>query len=1058
MVNDSISSNLAAATNVSWTVTHAPAAGNDWVVTLAEDQVSSDISSVVAGGGGNVTCTRAWSEAADANFNGAQYYCNELPSGTTTITVTQSVSSHLIIDVKEIAGAGNLTLDQIATAGTAGPATGLITGTTPILGTGGDLAIGGCELASGNMTGMTVGSPTNGYTGQPSGITFTTQTTFMGLIAAYNRTVGTSGTDIGWSVSAVTDYDCGIAAYECGTGGTPTATATGGTPTATATATPTATAIGGTASATATVGSPTATATTGTPTATATSVAVVAATPAMTNVNRIGVNLGNQGQFGESDFTQNMLDNPGFEFGQECWGFVVGATHSSSQFTTTNDIGEASGFWNGGTASVRTGLSAGDTFTVGTYTSGTFTCASSCPVLATSDVVAVCQSGPLVGGSTGDLGNWALGSGVSGSTAQKYEGKSSLAFNVADGGNHTTSFTFDTAIYNGGVCTKDHLTPCTVANEATDCSSEGGVCLTTPYSGPWHPVVGAFEISFYALASNTSGGTIAVSLVRSGGTNISHTFNLTNDGAWHQYIYNFTGTDTAASAQNPMIFSANASNGSTATGATIYMDDAYLGRAESSPTSFRDEVVTTLKTLNPGSLRYMIPLTLDQNDANFEGPPGCTAGATNAGGCDFLKGPSTDATHAGPSSWGWYYSPQDMYALANAVGAVPWVSIPNTFSDADLQQFVKNACSAISSYGFASVWIEQSNEDWNGGGGGAKFGDAVRGPDDGIYGEIAGRNFSVMSAQAAASCPSVAARFHYIMGDQVCNNGVLYNALGGAAAAGYPLPNTSQYGTDDATYNAGGTNENGELPDYGGTLSGQAAQYAAWFAQMPPAVYFGGSNCIYSDTTLLGPNNFIGVYESGAGDVLPPGTTEQSYLSQGGFPSAMYMAEDWMLGTANRLPIQNAFTFNQIEFGEGGTNNPIWGITHDLDADFGPTFPHIRPIGLGMAVLNSAMAGSYYPVNTSAISNVYANAFQNNGHWSAALTNANNYNVQIRLQFPSSGTLPTSAQTVLYTNGFTDNNEDSNSVTIGLLPGGFTISGNILTLTLPPFSVVALLP
>ena len=48
----------------------------------------------------------------------------------------------------------------------------------------------------------------------------------------------------------------------------------------------------------------------------ATPIAVVATSPAMTNVNRIGVNLGNQSQYAESDFMQNMLDNPGFEPGQ----------------------------------------------------------------------------------------------------------------------------------------------------------------------------------------------------------------------------------------------------------------------------------------------------------------------------------------------------------------------------------------------------------------------------------------------------------------------------------------------------------------------------------------------------------------------------------------------------------------------------------------------------------------------------------------------------------------------------------------------------------------------
>src|SRR5271168_1494807 len=81
--------------------------------------------------------------------------------------------------------------------------------------------------------------------------------------------------------------------------------------------------------------------------------ASVAPTPSMTNVNRIGVNMGNASQYSESDFMQNMLGNPGHELGHQCQVWVVGSTHSSSGFDTTNDTGEATGFWNGGSASVR---------------------------------------------------------------------------------------------------------------------------------------------------------------------------------------------------------------------------------------------------------------------------------------------------------------------------------------------------------------------------------------------------------------------------------------------------------------------------------------------------------------------------------------------------------------------------------------------------------------------------------------------------------------------------------------------------------------------------------
>jgi hypothetical protein len=58
--------------------------------------------------------------------------------------------------------------------------------------------------------------------------------------------------------------------------------------------------------------------------------------------------------------------------------------------------------------------------------------------------------------------------------------------------------------------------------------------------------------------------------------------------------------------------------------------------------------------------------------------------------------------------------------------------------------------------------------------------------------------------------------------------------------------------------------------------------------------------------------------------------------------------------------------------------------------------------------------------------------------------------------FPASGTPPQTAQTVLNTNGITDNAENSNDVYIGALPGGFTTTGQNVTLTLPAYSVVAI--
>ena len=109
-------------------------------------------------------------------------------------------------------------------------------------------------------------------------------------------------------------------------------------------------------------------------------------------------------------------------------------------------------------------------------------------------------------------------------------------------------------------------------------------------------------------------------------------------------------------------------------------------------------------------------------------------------------------------------------------------------------------------------------------------------------------------------------------------------------------------------------------------------------------------------------------------------------------------------------------------------------------------------------MLNRAITGDYYPMDTSAYSDVYGVAFRSAGNWSAAIINSNSNSVTVPIQFPSGATLPTVAETLLYTKSIADNNENSNTVKIGPLPGGFVASGQTITLTIPPFSVVALEP
>jgi hypothetical protein len=792
----------------------------------------------------------------------------------------------------------------------------------------------------------------------------------------------------------------------------------------------------------------------------------------------MGFNLGGddyQGCCG-GNYMQNMFQNPGLEPSTDGHLIDVGPGATSSSFTDTTDNGAATNYWVGAIASVRSGAAAGDQFTVTGYTAdGSYTFGScenatgapiSCPTLTTGVAVGEVLTSVDVAGNmdTNVIGGWG---GVHDghcvlSIADKYEGQGSIACNVADGSAHTFNYGWDLSTTTGGVCSNDNVTPCTVANQTADCGG-GNTCLTAPQAGPWHPVVGAFETSFWAKGANTSTGTPQVSFqlyrTAGGGVNVSHTWTLTNDGAWHQYTYSFTGTDVGPN-QNSLLYQFSTTNNSAETSATIYIDDAYLGKAASSATGFRNEMLTTVNALNPGSMRYAAYAQLGTNDRGYEGAQGCNptpSSPTTTGTCDMLHGAAFD-TYGGAPNGSWTFAGSDVYALANQTNSVPFMTLGNVMSDADLKSFIDNLCTAVNTYSFPSAWVEGGNENWNNGAGRISFGNN---PGALGYGGTWGRNFSVMNTEATAHCGSaVAAKIHYIMNNQACNGGVIQTEIAGAATAGFAIPNTNQYGGDDAPYYPNTTS----MPFATGSLAAQAATFAADFFGYIPQYVNNGNGCTggasNGDYSYVQSNNVIPFYEEGPNAYSSSGgsTTEQGYLAQAGYPSAAWMVQSWLWGQQQgRTPLQNEYQLAQPEFG-GSISVPIWGFTHDMDADFGPTFPHLRSIGIGMEIVNGAIQANYYPI-TGLPSGVVANAYGSNGlgtgNMSAVLVNGNGTAQSFAVVFPAGSTVPQSCVASVYTNGLADNNENSDDVTAGACTSVTTV-GQAVGITLRPYQVAAM--
>ena len=918
-----------------------------------------------------------------------------------------------------------------------------------------DIAFGSAAGYFAPATSISSG-PINGYTGQALLNAGATAGSNTNLLSGYLIQSGLPSTETGWTTNNSTTWASALIAYRPGVG-EPTFTPTS-TPSSGASATPTPTASSGAGSPTPTV---TATATrsaapTATPSGSGTpGAAQVSSAVLMSNAPRIGVNMDEQSQYDARAYLQNYLDNPGFEQAMVGHVIVVGASPSAAGFSDINDPYDAvaTGFWNGVTASVRTGPSAGATFKVAGYTAGgSYTCSGGCPALVAGDLIGETESNPAIGFNPGAWlpGYWSIlnsDSGVTLTTAQHYDGASSVSFDVHDGNAHAIDFGGDSSVSSVGTCSSN---PATLCSSNADCGA--GTCQKSP-TYPYHPFTGPMTMSVYALAAGTSGTpTVTLQASREGSSwgSISHTFDLTQDGNWHQYVYNFSGPDQASDT-GIWFFTATAQSGA-ATGAKIYVDDAFMGPATGGAGGFRSEVVSTLKTLNPGTLRYMYPPGLSQTDAYFEGN-------------DYQKGPPND--YSVGANIMWIYSLKDMYALAGAIQANPWVSIPDVFSDTDVSSFAANLCSAFAANGFSQAFVEQSNEDW------VTTSHSAGGSHTSQYGAMANRNFGLINSYMTANCPSYAGAVKFVVNGQEANNGVLQNT-----SAQIPF-NNPQYGADIADY----APSEAEQPT-GETM----AQYAALgFANslqqfMPNApgefggVVPGNLNELCGGSPA-GCQQFMAAYENGSSNQCGTATPVEAWEMSAGWMAAGYNAQNWILGflagssgpnagVLSPMPAQQTFNLAEGEYttpnnacaSGHGTDSALWGIVHDFDASFGPSFPHLRPIGWAQALLNRAIGGEYHMLDTSQWAGVYGAAFNNNGSWSAILSNSNSTSVSFQVTFPAGATLPAKAETVLYTSGLADNDENSNSVTIGALPGAISVTANTITLTLPPFSAVALLP
>jgi hypothetical protein len=264
---------------------------------------------------------------------------------------------------------------------------------------------------------------------------------------------------------------------------------------------------------------------------------------------------------------------------------------------------------------------------------------------------------------------------------------------------------------------------------------------------------------------------------------------------WADYHADFEASEDAGPA-------GTVEAGFTVTGASLLLDDVDLEQINGDPanrTTFRDEVVKTLKELRPGVLRLM------SSHAGL--------GST----VDNLLAPPLARQRPGYSAWSTAMEDipvgiPEFLELCQEVGAEPWIVAPTAMSTDEARKLAEYLAAGQETAGgalrvgsgrrepwtraFPTIHIELGNETWN-----AIFqGETIE--DAAAYGRRANQVFAAMRAAAGAD----AGRFDLAVGAFTAmpeRNSALLAAAAQAntlAIAPYLMHSVTQWANDDQLY------------------------------------------------------------------------------------------------------------------------------------------------------------------------------------------------------------------------------------------------------------------
>lgn len=686
-----------------------------------------------------------------------------------------------------------------------------------------------------------------------------------------------------------------------------------------------------------------------------------------TAVPRLGLNLGEWMAWGAAQFPANVLKNPGFEGLIDRAIVIVKAADKQGFSDDTAWTKRPDGFWAGAHYDVRSGVDAGMQGVIFDSQASKqglpeFTVTGTAPNLKPGDAVSLTRIN-----DNGLPSQWWFSAGLL-------------------PGQLTVSK--DKRPHSSGIRTLALKPlpekPVEVLSYLDAIGDRAGKLL---------PVNGAWKLRFW-LKQIEPGASVTVSFRRINGSKpfFQETFQATEK--WQLITRRFTATDDGQPATLALSFRSESNSGA------VLLDDAELGPvAKSEAPPFRRELVAALKQLQPGYLR------------DWQGQLGDTFQNRTA---DVFARRASRYRPGSESTFS--YNLHDFLQLAAAVGSQPWIIVPPTMGDKELQQLGDYLSKQIGVFHFKEMLVEFGNENWN-----PVFRPAGI-PDYQAHGQAATRAFQQLLA-GAKQHPAL----RTVVNGQYVNpwlsakflNGV--NNADALAIAPYFLfkldgtenPLTALFDQDD------------------------------FFQETLAATQAAGKELMVYEVNLHATS---GNASSVNRDIATTSAAAGAALAK-------------RLLTALNLGIkrQCLYTLAQYDAYIDSQQSQrglvkLWGVARDLGGS-----PRLRPTGLVMAMINKVLPADIHSIKSLAADDkaITLTAFHNATGWALAAVSAKAQPQKITVSFPASKTTRHWRVLRLDSQSPTDNNEENENVRI--TEEAVRSQNGQVSLMLPPYSFAIML-